>query len=515
MSTSNDTTRTPFSRGWHRVGEHSWAWLEPDGGWGKANAGLVTDQGHGLQIDTLFDLPHAQHMRDSLALTVPGVGIETVVNTHADPDHCWGNQLFPEAAITVSEHTAREMADGHRPEPYRQLLADDRDLLLRHYLRDLNTGFGFEDIELPPPARTFSGTLDIAVGGVTARLIDIGAAHTEGDTVVWVPEDGVLYSGDLLFSGVHPVMWGGPIENWIAACRTMEGLNPRVVVPGHGPLMDRDGIVEFRGYLEYLATEITHRFEAGMPWREAAVDIPLDRWNRESPERVAVTVATMYSQLEKSARVAFESVLAAEAAIASGVQRRPRIAPLRTSELDGRASDLLRMPRSDGDLARRFAERPPLNLFAVLVRHPDLFEAWLPLALQVTDGSLSAADRELVTLRTALRCGSRYEWDQHAPVALAAGLRAADLARAVNGPDDLGWSARQKALLRCVDELHEMSTVTEATWRELAEHYDERQLIELVMLVGHYHEVAFALNALRVPLDPWIGPSTFPGVPAA
>src|SRR5882757_11072322 len=88
MSTTNDTARTPFSRGWHRIGEHSWAWLEPDGGWGKANAGLVSDQGHGLQVDTLFDLGHARHMRDSLALAMPGVGIETVVNTHADPDHC-------------------------------------------------------------------------------------------------------------------------------------------------------------------------------------------------------------------------------------------------------------------------------------------------------------------------------------------------------------------------------------------------------------------------------------------
>jgi len=99
------------------------------------------------------------------------------------------------------------------------------------------------------------------------------------------------------------------------------------------------------------------------------------------------------------------------------------------------------------------------------------------------------------------------------PVGLSAGLSAADLTRIVNGPDDLGWSGRQKALLRCVDELHAMSTITEAIWRELAEHYDERQLIELVMLVGHYHEVAFVLNALRVPLDTWVGPSTVPGAP--
>jgi alkylhydroperoxidase family enzyme len=154
-------------------------------------------------------------------------------------------------------------------------------------------------------------------------------------------------------------------------------------------------------------------------------------------------------------------------------------------------------------------------LFSVLVKHPDLFEAWLPLALRITNGVLPAADRELVTLRTAIQCGSRYEWDQHAPVALAAGLSPADLDRIVNGPDDAGWSPSQRALLRSVDELHAMSTITESTWDELGAHYYDRQLIELVMLVGHYHEVAFTLNALRVPLDPWAGPSTFPGVPAA
>ncbi|MCU1679950.1 MAG: hypothetical protein JWQ81_689 [Amycolatopsis sp.] len=515
MTTNNDVGQVPFSRGWHRIGEHTWTWLEPDGGWGKANAGLVTAQGHGLQIDTLFDLPHAQYMRDSLALATPGVEITTVVNTHADPDHCWGNQLFGEAAITVSEHTAHEMAHGHQPEPWRRLLADDRDSALRRYLHELNTDFAFDDIALPAPSRTFTGILDIEVGDLTARLVDVGAAHTEGDTFVWVPEDEVLYSGDLLFSGIHPVMWGGPIENWIAACRTMEDLRPRVVVPGHGPLMDLNGIAEFRGYLDYLGTEATRRYEAGMPRREAAADIPVDRWNWGSPERVAVTVATMYHHLDEAPRIPFEAILAEEAGLANGSQQQSRITPLRAAERDDRASDLLRLPRSDGELTRRLADHPPLNLFSVLVKHPDLLEDWLPLAMRVTNGVLPAADRELVTLRTALRCGSRYEWDQHAPVARAAGLSESDLARIVNGPGDFGWSSAQRALLRCVDELHAMSTVTEVTWQELAAHYDERQLIELVILVGHYHEVAFVLNALRVPRDEWTGPSTFPGVPAS
>lgn len=156
-----------------------------------------------------------------------------------------------------------------------------------------------------------------------------------------------------------------------------------------------------------------------------------------------------------------------------------------------------RLPQSDGELIRRLVDYPPLNLFSVMVKHPDLLGEWMPLTTRVTNGVLPAADRELVTLRTALRCGSRYEWDQHAPVALAAGLTESDLSRIVNGPEGTGWSSAQKALLRCVDELHAMSVVSDATWREPADQYDERQLIELVILIGHYHEVAFVLNALH------------------
>jgi glyoxylase-like metal-dependent hydrolase (beta-lactamase superfamily II)/alkylhydroperoxidase family enzyme len=512
----HDSQQVPFTRGWHQLGDHTRAWLEPQGGWGEANAGLVSSEGRALQVDTLFDLPHAQFMRDELARELPQVVIDTVVNTHADPDHCWGNQLFPEAAITVSERTASEMAHGHRPGPFQDLLADNHNPALRRYLRELNAGFTFAGITLPSPRRTFSGTLDVVVGDVTVRLIDIGPAHTEGDTIVWVPQDRVLYAGDLLFSGVHPVMWGGTIENWIAACRAMEELRPRVVVPGHGPVTDVRGIADFRAYLEYVGIQVRRRFDAGMPWQEAAADIPLDRWAAwGSPERIAVTIATIYHDLGKTPRIPFEAVVAAQAAIADGTQRRARIAPSRPAEWDQRTADLLRPAPSGGALVQRLAEHPALNLLAVMARHPDLFATWMPLAMRITDGLLPPVDRELVTLRTALRCGSGYEWDQHASVGLSVGLTTADLDRIVNGPADLGWSPLQRALLRCVDELHAQSTISDATWRELAEHYDERQLIELVLLVGHYHEVAFVLNGLRVPPDPWGGPSTFPGVPAA
>ncbi|GGY61747.1 hypothetical protein [Streptomyces xanthochromogenes] len=110
------------------------------------------------RFGTLFDPGCIQHIRDALMLAVPGSLLATAVSTHADPGHCWRNQLFSEAVITVPVHTAREMGHGHRPGPNRELLFDDRDPVPGSYLHDPNRGFGFEDIEPPSPSRACSRT---------------------------------------------------------------------------------------------------------------------------------------------------------------------------------------------------------------------------------------------------------------------------------------------------------------------------------------------------------------------
>jgi 4-carboxymuconolactone decarboxylase len=162
------------------------------------------------------------------------------------------------------------------------------------------------------------------------------------------------------------------------------------------------------------------------------------------------------------------------------------------------------------DLAPILGAQPPgaeqplgsLNIFATLARHPDLFKAWMPFGgYLLTAGTLSGRDRELLILRTALNCGSPYEWGQHVRISLAGGIDRETVDRVVAGPDDTGWSTADSALLRAADELHDEARITDGTWAELAEAYDERQLIEIAMLVGQYHMVAFALNSLGVEQD--------------
>lgn len=173
----------------------------------------------------------------------------------------------------------------------------------------------------------------------------------------------------------------------------------------------------------------------------------------------------------------------------------PRIPPLPEGERDDRARELLAGVGVTG---------PATNIFTTLVRHPGLFRRWLPFGGKVLAGKLPARDRELLILRTSWLCASEYEWGQHAPLGRQAGLSDDDLDRIAAGPDDPGWAPADAVLLRAADELHGDACIGDATWAALAERYDEAQLIEVPMLVGHYHLVAFALNSLGVQLEPGV-----------
>jgi alkylhydroperoxidase family enzyme len=171
----------------------------------------------------------------------------------------------------------------------------------------------------------------------------------------------------------------------------------------------------------------------------------------------------------------------------------PRIAPVPSAARTGQVRELL-------DQAR-VGTGPDANIFATLVRAPGLYRRWLPFGGKLLAGTLPARDRELLILRTGWNCRAEYEWAQHARIALECGLAPEEIARIALDPPDSGWAPFDATLLRAADELHTGSTLTDPTWSELAARYDTEQLIELPMLVGHYHLVAMALNSLGVELD--------------
>jgi alkylhydroperoxidase family enzyme len=146
----------------------------------------------------------------------------------------------------------------------------------------------------------------------------------------------------------------------------------------------------------------------------------------------------------------------------------------------------------------------PPNIFTTLGRHRRLFRHWLRFAgTLMPGGRLPRADSELVILRVAHNCGSEYEWRHHERLGALAGLSADDISRAREGVDAPGWTARQALLVRAADELHGPArSISDELWAPLAAELDERELIELCMLIGHYEMLAMTLNALRVEPDP-------------
>jgi glyoxylase-like metal-dependent hydrolase (beta-lactamase superfamily II) len=158
--------------------------------------------------------------------------------------------------------------------------------------------FDFENITLTLPQQTFDGEMTLHVGSKEVRLIEVGPAHTQGDTLVHIPGDRVVFTGDIIFMGGHPIMWAGPTSNWLRACDRILAMDVDVIVPGHGPITDKQGIMQIKEYLQCIYDEASKRYEAGMPAFEAAQDIPLDRYATWTEgERIVVNVATIYREL--------------------------------------------------------------------------------------------------------------------------------------------------------------------------------------------------------------------------
>jgi glyoxylase-like metal-dependent hydrolase (beta-lactamase superfamily II) len=224
--------------------------------------------------------------------------IDTLVNTHANGDHCYGNQLLGGARIVASERTAAEMT-ALPPAAMAALLeqAPAMGELGAFFVRCFGA-FDFDGIELALPGHTFAGELELQVGTRELQLIEVGPAHTRGDTLVYAPAERVLFSGDILFSNAHPIAWAGPVSNWIAACDRILAMDVEIIVPGHGPLADLDAVRELRAYFEYLYAQARACHAEGMTALEAARAVSLERWaDWGEGERLVVNIANIYSEL--------------------------------------------------------------------------------------------------------------------------------------------------------------------------------------------------------------------------
>jgi cyclase len=294
--------RWAYSKGLHDLGNGCWAYLQPDGSWGWSNAGLIESRGETLLVDTLYDLKLTREMLDTMHASVPAsADIGVLVNSHSNADHTFGNQLVDGAEIIASRKCYEEMVQVD-VEARRQELRNWRELgdAGRFMHENMSGNFDFEGVVLTLPTKTFERELQLRVGDKDVMLVEVGPAHTRGDILVHVPADRTVFTGDIVFSNGHPPAWAGPISNWIAACDRIIDWDVDIIVPGHGPIVEKSALKDFRYYFEYLTREARKRFDAGMSISDAAHDIdltPFKGWL--DPERIIVKRQHALSRLRR------------------------------------------------------------------------------------------------------------------------------------------------------------------------------------------------------------------------
>ena len=314
-----------YEGGLHEVAPGTFAWLQPNGDLGESNAGLVVGEGESALIDTLWDVRLTRRMLEAMASPTASAPITHLVNTHSDGDHWWGNQLLPCAARITSRASAAVMEhEGGAPAQFERLkqLATTLESrshgrlprAVRRRMRDFGSyvsrtfsPYDFTDVQLTGPTETFDERLRLEVGGRRLDLIVVGPAHTPGDLIAWLPDVRVVFAADIGFIGVTPVIWAGPLANWLAAIDTIAALGPEVVVPGHGPVC---GVAELRAvgrYWRWLEASARPHFANGASAYEAAQTIATSEDFRRQPWSgwVAMTVPSPWrcrSQLPESWR---------------------------------------------------------------------------------------------------------------------------------------------------------------------------------------------------------------------
>ncbi len=212
---------------------------------GAGNAGFIVGKDTVLVIDSLGDPRLAKQLLDKIK-SVTKKPIRSVVQTHWHYDHTLGNQVFGDnveivmGAKAAAKFDSRLRADGMLLGP---ASGAHKSLNIR---------------KVRPASETVKRQEKIDLGGLDVILSVVGECHSDEDLVVWVPSEKVLYCGDLVSNGHHPLLNGGSTFRTIDVLARLERLAVEHVVPGHGPRGKKALLATQRGYLAQLRGMVRH-----------------------------------------------------------------------------------------------------------------------------------------------------------------------------------------------------------------------------------------------------------------
>jgi cyclase len=278
------------------VSEDIYAYVQPDGGWYINNTGFIVGRRGVLSIDTCSTQRRTRAYLEAIA-SVTGQPVRTLVNTHHHGDHTYGNCLLPGATI-VGHARCRD-----------EVLASGPPANLGVW-----TDVEWGDLEVAPPFLTYETAVTLWADDLRCEIRYAGTpAHTTNDSIIAVPDRGLLFAGDLLMSGVTPFLLMGSITGAIEVLeQVVRPLGAQTIVPGHGPVCGPGVIDDVLGYL-YFVQDIARRSkDAGLSPLEAARETDLGRYaDLLDAERLVGNLHRAYAELDGAERGAPIDLIAA------------------------------------------------------------------------------------------------------------------------------------------------------------------------------------------------------------
>lgn len=263
----------------------SYAYIQPDGSWMINNCGMIVDSsGSAVLVDTTSTERRNRAMLAEVAQVSQGAP-KAVINTHHHPDHTYGNGFLPDETLVIGHDQCREEVLRAGLEATKVVTDPD-----------------YGNLVLRPPELTFPERLTLHLPEFTVELRHVGRAHTSNDVLVWLPEQRVLFAGDLAFAGGQPFLLEGSVSGFRSAIAQMRELEPEVLAPGHGPVCRGDEVPrlldDLDSYVGFVAEVAAECYPAGLTPLQAAQehrDNPYAGW--AEAHRLVGNLHRAYSEL--------------------------------------------------------------------------------------------------------------------------------------------------------------------------------------------------------------------------
>jgi cyclase len=263
------------------VADDIYAYIQPDGSWWINNTGFLVGRRGVVSVDACSTERRTRAYLGAIA-SVTGQPVRTLINTHHHGDHTHGNYLFAGATIVAHEKCRQEMLAFGPPGP-------------APFWTEVDWG----GVELEPPFLTYESGIRVYVDDLACEVRHVGTpAHTTNDSIVWVPDRALLFSGDLLFQGGTPFLLMGSVAGAITVLEELKQLSAATIVPGHGAVSGPELIDEVTGYLRFVTQAAAAAREAGLSPLDAARELDLGPYaDLLDPERIVGNLHRAYAEL--------------------------------------------------------------------------------------------------------------------------------------------------------------------------------------------------------------------------